>query len=90
MYQFYTVEITKDAAGEMAHDVKWHYDADADKAQLKGEAAYHGIMSRAAVSEFAEHAAILFSSEGFPLMHGCYKHTVQAAPAEETGGGDAE
>ena len=79
MYQFYTVEITKDQAGEFAHDVKWHFDADATKAQLKGEAAYHEIMSRAAVSEYAEHAAILFSSEGFPLMHGCYKH--EAAPA---------
>lgn len=83
MYQFYTVEISKDANGEYAHEVKWHYDEDATKAQLKGEAKYHEILSRASVSNYAEHAAILFSSEGFPIEHKCYKHEPVAEPAEE-------
>ena len=82
VYQFYTAEITKDANGVYSHDIKWYWDEDATKAQLKGEAKYHEIMSRAAVSNFAEHAAILFSSEGFPIMHQCYKHEV-VTPVEE-------
>lgn len=73
MSQFYTVEITKNAAGEFNHDVQWHWDADATRAQRKAEAKYYEIMSRAAVSDYAMHAAIVFSSEGFPIMHGCYK-----------------
>lgn len=83
VYQFYTAEITKDANGEYSHDIKWHWDEDATKAQLKGESKYHEIMSRAAVSNFAEHAAILFSSEGFPIMHQCYKHEPVVEPEEE-------
>jgi len=83
MYQFYTAEITKDANGEYTHDIKWHWDEDATKAQLKGEAKYHEIMSRAAVSNYAEHGAILFSSEGFPVMNHCYKHTPVVEPVEE-------
>ena len=82
MVQFYTAEITKNANGEYAHDIKWHWDEDATKAQLKGEAKYHEIMSRAAVSNFAEHGAILFSSEGFPIMNHCYKHDVVPEPEE--------
>ena len=82
VYQFYTAEITKDANGDYAHDIKWHWDEDATKAQLKGEAKYHEIMSRAAVSNFAEHSAILFSSEGFPIMHQCYKHEPVVEPEE--------
>ena len=82
MVQFYTAEITKDANGDYSHDIKWHWDEDATKAQLKGEAKYHEIMSRAAVSNFAEHAAILFSSEGFPIMHQCYKHEPVVEPEE--------
>ena len=82
LYQFYTAEITKDANGDYSHDIKWHWDEDATKAQLKGEAKYHEIMSRAAVSNFAEHAAILFSSEGFPIMNHCYKHEPVVEPEE--------
>ena len=84
MYQFYTAEIMKNADGNYEHDIKWHWDEDATKAQLKGEAKYHEIMSRAAVSNYAEHGAILFSSEGFPIMNHCYKHEVAPEPVEET------
>lgn len=85
MYQFYTVEVTKTHAGELAHDVKWHWDADATKAQQKAESKFHEIMSRAAVSgdTYAMHSAILFSEEGFPIMNQCYKHGAHVAVAEE-------
>ncbi len=80
MYQFYTVEIMKSHTGEFEHDVKWHWDEDATKAQQKAESKFHEILSRASVSDKAEHSAIIFSSEGFPIMHQCYKH--DEAPAE--------
>jgi len=83
MTQLYIVEIQKNANGEMAHNVFWAYDEDPDKARLKGESKYHEVLAAAAVSEVAEHAAILFTSEGFPLMHQCYKHTTQPAAAPE-------
>lgn len=79
MCQNYVVEIQKSFAGEFAHNVFWVWDEDPTIAQQKGEAKYHEILSYAAVSQTAEHSAILFTSEGFPLMHQCYKHS---APAE--------
>ena len=82
MYQFYTVEITKTQAGELAHDIKWHYDEDATKAQRKAESKFHEIMSRAAVSDYAMHSAILFSEEGFLIMNQCYKHEAEPVPEE--------
>lgn len=79
MYQYYTVEITKTHDGELAHDVKWFWDEDQDKARLKAESKFHEIMMRAAVSEYAMHSAIMFSEEGMLAMNGCYLHE-----AEET------
>lgn len=46
-----------------------------EKARLKGESKYHEVMSRAAVSTYAEHGAILFSSQCNPIKNGCYIHT---------------
>ena len=83
MYQFYTVEILKTQAGEYSHDVKWHWDEDATKAQQKAESKFHEILSRASVSNNAEHSAIIFSSEGFPIMHQCYKHNAVPEPTPE-------
>ena len=83
MTQLYIVEIIKQQNGEFEHNVFWVWDEDADKAQLKGESKYHEILASAAVSEHLEHAAILFTSEGFPLMHQCYKHEAVEVPAVE-------
>lgn len=83
MYQFYTVEMTKSQSGEFAHEVLWHWDEDKKKAQLKGEAKFHEILSRAATSSYAEHAAILFASTGNRIMDKCYYHTAASAPVEE-------
>lgn len=82
LYQFYVVEIKKLRSGEFEHNVTWHWDTDATKAQLKAESKFHEILSAAAISDTLEHSAIIFSTEGFPLAHQCYKHDV--APVEVT------
>lgn len=74
MYQFYTAEIRKNQSGEFEHDINYFWDENETKAQLKGEAKFHEILSRAAVSDYAEHAAILFSSRGNRIMDKCYRH----------------
>lgn len=78
MTQFYVVEIQQYDNGEYGHIVHYAYDEDPEKARLKGESKYHEVLSAAAVSELPTHAAIMFSTEGFPLMHQCYKHTAEA------------
>ncbi len=83
MTQFYIVEIQQYVNGEFGHIVHYAFDEDADKAQLKAESKYHEVLAAAAISNTSSHAAILFSTEGFPLMHQCYKHEVQETPAEE-------
>lgn len=84
MTQLYIVEIKKNIAGEYEHQVYWVWDEDADTAQLKAESKYHEILSAAAVSNNLTHAAILFSAEGFPVMHQCYKHpNAQPTPEPE-------
>ena len=45
--------------------------------QQAAEAKYHSILAGAAVSALPVHAAIMFSEEGFPLKHECYKHETQ-------------
>lgn len=50
--------------------------------QTAAEAKFHAILAAAAVSTLPVHAAILFTDEGFPLRHECYKH--EPAPASET------
>lgn len=74
MYQYYTAEIIKTQSGEFEHNIRWHWDENDTQARLKGEAVFHEILSRAAVSDHAEHAAILFSSRGNRIMDQCYTH----------------
>ena len=82
VYQYYVVEIKRLLNGELEHDVTWHWDADQDKARLKGESKWHEVMSAAAVSETLSHGAIMFSSEGFPILNECYHHDGQPTTAE--------
>ena len=84
MTQFYIVEIQQYANGEFGHLVHYAYDEDPEKARLKAESKYHEVLSAAAVSNTLSHSAILFSTEGFPLMHQCYKHEVTAEPETVT------
>lgn len=74
MYQYYVVEIQQYQNGEFGHIVHFAYDNDPNVARLKGESKYHEVLAAAAISELPCHAAIMFSTEGFPIMHQCYKH----------------
>ena len=82
MTQFYVVEIQTYANGEYGHLVHYVYDEDPDMARLKGESKYHEVLAAAAVSALPAHAAIMFSTEGFPIMNQCYKHAAVPAAAE--------
>lgn len=84
MYQFYVVEIQQYTNGEYGHIVHYAFDENADKAQLKAESKYYEVLSAAAISELPSHAAILFSTEGFPLKHECYKHNVSTPEPENS------
>jgi len=84
MYQNYVVEVKKNAQGEFEHQVYWLYDEDADKAMLKAKSKYYELLSQACLSTMAEHAVILFTSEGFPMLNECIKKTPVVEPTEET------
>lgn len=74
MYQNYVVEIKKFHSGEFEHNVLWVWDENATVAEQKALAKFYEVLSRAAVSDTAEHCAIVFTSEGFPLDHKCFEH----------------
>ena len=74
MYQNYVVEVKQTFGGEFEHQVYWLWDENEQKAMLKAEAKYHTILAEACLSDTAKHSAILFSSDGVPVMHQCYEH----------------
>jgi len=74
MTQLYITEVRKTASGEFEHENYWVFDEDATKARLKAESKFHEVLAQAAVSTFAEHGAILFTSQCVPLMHQFYTH----------------
>ena len=74
MTQFYILEIKKSYSGEFEHQVYYAWDENPNKARLKAEAKYHEILSQAAVSDTAEHSAIIVSEQSFPVVNQCYKH----------------
>ena len=79
VYQFYIVEIHRNAANEYEHVVHWAYDAEYDKALAKGESKYYEVLSRAAVSEYPLHSAILFGTDGTPVAYRCYDRSQPAS-----------
>lgn len=81
--QYYIVEIQQYANGEYGHLVHFAYDEDPAQALLKAESKYYEVLSAAAVSNLLCHSAILFSTEGFPILNKCYKHNVQPEPEPE-------
>lgn len=74
MYQNYVVEIKKYHNGEFEHQTYWLYDEDITQARLKAESKYYEVLKEAALSDTATHSAIIFTSEGVPLMHKSYEH----------------
>lgn len=84
--QIYITEIKRYHNGEFEHQNFWVWDEDADIARQKAEAKFHEILAIAATSDTASHAAIMFTSEGFPLRNECYHHDlipVVEEPVEE-------
>ena len=77
MFQYYVTEVRKTQAGEFEHENFWVWDEDSTQARLKGESKFHEVLSRAATSAYAEHGAILFSSQCYPLMHDYYEHKAE-------------
>lgn len=74
MHQYYITEVRKTAAGEFEHENYWVWDDDEKTARLKAEAKFHEVLSIAATSTYAEHGAILFTSQCVPVRHECYTH----------------
>lgn len=78
MTQYYIIEIQQYQNGEYGHIVHFAYDADPEKARLKGESKYYEVLSAAAISELKTHSAILMTAESVPLMYMTYHHEVSA------------
>ena len=49
------------------------------------EAKFHSVLASAAVSQLPVHSCIMFSEEGFPLRHECYKHDAVTPEPEGEG-----
>lgn len=74
MYQFFVMEIQQYQNGEYGDIKHFAYDEDLSIARNKADSKYHEVLAAAAVSDCLTHSAILFSAEGVPLLHQCYKH----------------
>lgn len=87
MTQYYIMELQKYTDGSFGDIKHIAYDEDPTRARLKGESKFYEILSAAAVSELPVHAAIMFTSEGVPVMNQRYVHAVaqeEVEPKEET------
>ena len=51
--------------------------------QQEAESEYYIKLGYAAISNVSIHSVIMYTEEGFPLMHGCYKHDVKPEPTPE-------
>lgn len=83
MTQYYIMELQKYADGSFGDIKHIAYDEDATKARLKGESKFYEILSAAAVSELPVHAAIMFTSEGVPVMNQRYIHAIPQPEPDE-------
>jgi len=87
MTQYYVIELQKyvdGSYGDIKHVV---WDEDPTKARLKAESKFYEVLSAAAISELPVHAAIMFTSDGVPVMNQKYVHAVaqvEPEPEEDT------
>lgn len=82
MTQYYVIELQKyvdGSYGDIKHVV---WDEDPTKARLKAESKFYEVLSAAAVSELPVHAAIMFTSEGVPVMNQRYVHSIPQVEPE--------
>ena len=82
--QYYIVEIHKYEDGTFGQLVHVAYDEDPVKAKDKAESKYHEVLSAAAISSLPSHAAIMFNTNGVPMLFQHYEHYIE--PVENTGG----
>ena len=75
--KYYVFEIQKLADNSFAHLV--HEAATRNEAESK----YHQVLAAAAIANLPQHSAILFTDEGYPLMHQSYKHDYVPEPEPE-------
>lgn len=73
-------EIQTDAQGNVAM-----LPAVIKATQNEAESEYHIKLGYAAISNVAVHAVTMYANDGFPVMHGCYRHTpvVEVVESEE-------
>jgi len=84
MFQYYVIEIIKDAQGQYSHNVHWTFDESADKARRKAESKAYELLSAASLSETKVHSVTVLSDDGFLVMSKCYKNiSDQPAPEPE-------
>ena len=69
MAKYIIQEIQTDEKGKVAM-----LPAVVKDTQNEAESEYHIKLGYAAISEVAVHAVTMYTEEGFPVMHGCYKH----------------
>ena len=87
MTQYYIIELQKYTDGSFGDTKHIAWDEDPTKARLKAESKFHEVLAAAAISELPVHAAIMFTSDGVPVMHQKYTHVVvqeEVEPEEET------
>lgn len=82
MTQYYVIELQKYVDGSYGDIKHIAYDEDATKARLKAESKFYEVLSAAAISEIPVHAAIMFTSEGVPIMNQRYVHAVAQVEPE--------
>lgn len=88
--QFYIVEIKQYQNGEYEHNVFFAWDENAGLARLKGESKFHEILAEAAISEMKTHSAIMFGTDGTPVMYHCYRHETEEPEVVPDEGGTGE
>lgn len=66
--KYYVVEVQKMPEGNYSHLV---HTADS---RNQAESVYHQVLASAAIANLPQHSAILFTDEGYPIMHQAYKH----------------
>ena len=83
MTQYYIIELQKYADGSFGDIKHVVWDKDPTKARLKAESKFYEVLAAAAISELPVHAAIMFTSEGMPIMNQRYIHVIPQ-PEPET------
>lgn len=83
MAKFLVTEIQTWESGAVQNPT-WAYDDE-----MAAVAKYHAVLAAAAVSKLPVHACAVFTNEGFPLRHECFKHDPVPVPEggnDENGG----